>query len=342
MKFLSAIALIDIALTSSVSATLSAIKTHETELAPARADLINFADELASIKSELLAAMESNNEEQGIELAALKANNEEQGIELAAVKADNEEQGIELDAVKAELAAVKSDLSAALKSKSELNESAENGPFSNPEKNHLRQLRKTSKEGERDNDLVNSAYAGGAHKDKRALLGFPVDPFKKLSSDLKLKSLYVYEKLDAGETRTIFQSGPIKVDAGCGGGTPATQTDICDDESEVCLGVTLEYDEDILVFGDMEMDGVMSKPPINSDTQVLLAGDVYTGELWDVSRSGNDIDDGAIWTSTGHYFGWNGDSLIGVQRDGGLSIVGGNCIIAGVINYVIPAFGESV
>lgn len=311
MKFLSAIAIIDIALTSSVSATLSAIKTDETELAPAKADLINFKDELASIKSELLAT---------------------------------KEQGIELAAVKAELAAVKSDLSAALKSKSRLNESAENGPFPNPEKNHLRQLRKTSKEDERKDDLVNSAYAGEAHKNERALPGFPVDPFKKLSSDFKLKSFYVYEKLDAGETRTVFQSGPIKIDAGCGGGTSATKSDICDEDDEVCLGLTLEYDEDILVFGEIEDDAGLNDSPINSN-QVLPAGQVYKNEIWYVSGSGNDVDDGAIWTSTGHYFGWDGESLIGVQRDisaGGLSIVGGNCIIAGVINYVIPAFGESV
>jgi len=330
MKFLSAIALIDIALTSSVSATLSAIKTHETELAPAKADLINFIDELASIKNEL----NSKIAKQDIMLAAMESNNEEQGIELAAVKA--------------ELAAVKSDLSAALKSKSRLNESAENVPFSNPEKNHLRQLRKTSKEDERKDDLVNSAYDGGANKDKRALLGFPVDPFKKLSSDLKLKSFYVYEKLDAGETRTVFQSGPIKVDAGCGGGTSATQSDICSSYGEVCLGLTLEYGEDILVFGEIKDDCGIDDSPINSN-QVLPAGQVYKNEIWDVSGddyySGNDIDSGAVWTSTGHYLGWDGDSLIGVQRDisaGGLSIVGGNCIIAGVINYVIPAFGESV
>ena len=103
MKFLSTIALIGIASTSSVSANLSVIKAHETEFAPANNLIKLFTDELASIKNELTSKIAK----QDIELAAMKENNEEQGVKLA-------KQGIELAAVKAELAAAKSGLSVGL------------------------------------------------------------------------------------------------------------------------------------------------------------------------------------------------------------------------------------
>lgn len=35
------------------------------------------------------------------------------------------------------------------------------------------------------------------------------------------------------------------------------------------------------------------------------------GELWDVSDIGNDVDEGALIASTGHFIGWNGESVIG-------------------------------
>lgn len=352
MKFISAITLIGFTLASSVSANSPAIKTHETEFASDRADLAQadllqlFTAELASMNAKLakqgieLAAMKADKEEQDRKLAAVRANNEEQETKFAIMKANNEEQDIELAAVKAELATVKLDLSpdemaAALKSKFQLKNSAEDRIFSNPEKNHLRQLRKNSEEDEREDNPVDLAPAVKANENQRAL-AFPVNPINKLRSDLKLKSYYVYEKLDAGETRDVFVSGPVRIQASCGGGTSGTAPDFCSGNGDVCLGLTLNHDEDMLVFGDIAGDPAMDDSPIVQQTRVLPAGQEYKKAIWEISNAGNNKDDGAIWTSTGHYFGFDGDSLIGIQRDDGLEVVGGNCIITGVVNYVIP------
>lgn len=352
MKFISAITLIGFALASSVSANNPTIKTHETEFASDRADLAQadllqlFTAELASMNAKLaeqgieLAAMKANKEEQDSKLAALKANNEEQETKFAIMKANNEEQDITLAAVKAELAAVKLDhspaeMATALKSKFQLKNSAEDRILSNPEKNHLRKLRKNSEEDEREDDPVDLAPAVKANA-----WGFPispVNPVKKLRSDLILQSYYVYEKLDAGETRDVFVSGPVRVQASCGGGTSGTAPDYCSGNGDVCLGLTLNHDEDMLVFGDIAGDPAMDESPIVQQTRVLPANQEYKKAIWELSNAGNNKDDGAFWTSTGHYFGFDGDSLIGIQRNNGLEVIGGNCLITGVVNYAILA-----
>jgi len=356
-------------LASSVSANNPAIKTHKTEFASDRADLAQadllqlFTAELASMNAKLaeqgieLAAMKADKEEQDSKLAALKANNEEQETKFAIMKANNEEQDIKLAAVKAELAAVKLDhspaeMATALKSKFQLKNSAEDRILSNPEKNHLRKLRKNSEEDEREDDPVDLAPAVKANAlefpispavdlapaVKASAWEFPispVNPVKKLRSDLILQSYYVYEKLDAGETRDVFVSGPVRIQASCGGGTSGTAPDYCFGNSDVCLGLTLNHDEDMLVFGDIAGDPAMDDSPIVQQTRVLPANQEYKKAIWELSNAGNNKDDGAFWTSTGHYFGFDGDSLIGIQRDNGLEVIGGNCLITGVVNYAI-------
>ena len=94
--------------------------------------------------------------------------------------------------------------------------------------------------------------------------------------------------------------------------------------------------EDLLVFGDAAKDSGLNEPPIGDTLpQVLDAGVTYTTELWDVTRSTNDIDEGGVWAN-GFYVGWDGESFIGVRSDNELGVIGGNCQIAGVFNYVIP------
>ena len=146
-----------------------------------------------------------------------------------------------------------------------------------------------------------------------------------------LKSFFVNEVMDTGDEVTIMESGPISIKAACG--NPG-----CSSNSEVCLVLKLEYDEDILVFGDLDDDSGLNDDPIDCDN-VLTAGDVYEEEMWDVSSEGNGSDNRAVWTSTGHYVGWGGDWMVGIQRDDALEVVGGNCIVAGVINYYIPNQG---
>jgi len=140
-----------------------------------------------------------------------------------------------------------------------------------------------------------------------------------------MRQLYIEENLATGETVTVYEAGPIKVEASCGG--------ICDGSGEVCLVLTLfDANEDLQVFGDIQGDSGLNDPPISNN--VLPKNTVDKEQMWDVSSSGNDEGDGAVWIG-GYYLGWDGDSFIGLQRDGGL-LIGGNCQIAGVFNYFIP------
>ena len=148
-----------------------------------------------------------------------------------------------------------------------------------------------------------------------------------------MRQLYIEENLATGETVTVYEAGPIKVEAFCGDDIDP----VCDfADGEVCLVLTLfDANEDLQVFGDIEDDFGLDNPPIVNN--VLPKGMEYKEEMWDVgfdSDSGNDTDDGAVWIG-GYYLGWDGDSFIGLQRDDGL-LIGGNCQIAGVFNYFIP------
>ena len=65
--------------------------------------------------------------------------------------------------------------------------------------------------------------------------------------------------------------------------------------------------------------------------------------MWDVGfsngDSGNDFGEGAVWIG-GYYLGWDGQSFIGLQQDGGLQVIGGNCQLAGVFTYFVPEDNE--
>ena len=146
-----------------------------------------------------------------------------------------------------------------------------------------------------------------------------------------LKSLYIEENLDAGEVVTVYEAGPIKVEASCGG---TGEGGICNEDGEVCLVLTLfDANEQLQVFGQLNSDGGLDDPPIVDN--VLPANTEYKGEMWDVSSSGNEIDDGGVWAG-GYYLGFDGDTFLGLRRSGGLQVIGGNCQIAGVFNVVVP------
>ena len=142
-----------------------------------------------------------------------------------------------------------------------------------------------------------------------------------------MRQLYIEENLATGESVTVYEAGPIKVEASCGG------TGFCSSSTEVCLVLTLfDANEDLQVFGDIEDDSGLDDYPIVNN--VLPANTEYKEEMWQVSSTGNDTNDGAVWIG-GYYLGWDGDSFIGLKRDDGL-LIGGNCQIAGVFNYFIP------
>ena len=149
-----------------------------------------------------------------------------------------------------------------------------------------------------------------------------------------LKSLYIEENLDTGDTVTVYQAGPIKVEASCGG---TGQGGICSN-GEVCLILTLfDANEQLQVFGDIRADSGLDDEPIVDN--VLPANTEYKKKLWEVSTSGNDTNNGGVWIG-GYYLGYNGDSFLGLQRDGGLQVIGGNCALAGVFNVFVPEDGE--
>ena len=158
-----------------------------------------------------------------------------------------------------------------------------------------------------------------------------VDKAEKVTQGFR--QLYIEENLDDGETVTVYEAGPIKVEAGCG--------TACESSDDVCLTLTLfNANKDMLVFGDASRDGGLDGSPINDN--FLSAGVTYTTELWNVDIdpdgdrfSGNDADDGAVWVD-GYYLGVDGESFVGILRPGGLPVIGGNCQIAGVFNYFIP------
>ena len=147
-----------------------------------------------------------------------------------------------------------------------------------------------------------------------------------------MRQLYIEENLATGESVTVYEAGPIKIEAFCGDTDP-----VCDGDGEVCLVLTLfDANEDLQVFGDIEDDSGLDEHPIVNN--VLPANTEYKEEMWDVFSSGNDENDGAVWIG-GYYLGWDGDSFIGLLRDDGL-LIGGNCQIAGVFNYFIPKDDE--
>jgi len=168
------------------------------------------------------------------------------------------------------------------------------------------------------------------------------------------RQLYINENLASGQEVTVYQAGPIKIEAGCGLGSFCNsgcrrslnqdQADqdqaprqLCHPFTEVCMRLTLyDANEDLQVFGQINYDsGIDGFPIVNN---VLAADTVYKQEMWDVSSSGNDPDNGAIWAG-GYYLGWTGDAFIGLQRDDGL-LDGGNCQLAGVFDYFIPTDHE--
>jgi len=153
------------------------------------------------------------------------------------------------------------------------------------------------------------------------------------SPQSQFQSLYIEENLDAGETVTVYEAGPIKVEASCGG----TGT-ICSSTGEVCLVLTLfDANEDLQVFGDTGTDvGLDGIPIVNN---VLPKNTELQNELWDVSGSGNQPGDGGVWAN-GYYLGWDGDSFIGLRRSGGLTVIGGSCQIAGVFFAFVPEDDE--
>ena len=68
---------------------------------------------------------------------------------------------------------------------------------------------------------------------------------------------------------------------------------------------------------------------------VLAKNTEYKSELWAVQGSSNDNGKGGVWAN-GYYLGYSGESFIGLQRNGGLQEIGGNCQIAGVFNSIVP------
>lgn len=136
------------------------------------------------------------------------------------------------------------------------------------------------------------------------------------------RGLYIGENLDTGDAVTVYEAGPIKVQVGCGQPT-------CDSTSEVCLILTISNtgEDDILAFGSTEGDENFSA--------TVSPGDTFLTELWDVSSVGNDGGEGAVWVD-GHYLGYVGDSFIGIRSSSELEVIGGNCQVAGVLDYFIP------
>ena len=144
----------------------------------------------------------------------------------------------------------------------------------------------------------------------------------------QLKQYFIKTVLNTGDEKLIMNNGPIKITARCYSG-------------EVALDLEITHDEDVLVFGDSDDDQGLDGSPLSNN--VLTAGVTYSNKIWDVSSSGNNIDDGAIVVMTADetwYVGWSGDSLVGVRNNVGLPILGGNCAIAGVFSYSFPNMGK--
>ena len=92
-----------------------------------------------------------------------------------------------------------------------------------------------------------------------------------------MRQLYIEENLATGESRTVYEAGPIKVEASCGAGS------LCDNSfgDEVCLVLTLfDANEDLQVFGDIEDDSGLDDSPIVNN--ILPKNTEYKEEMWDV------------------------------------------------------------
>ena len=149
-----------------------------------------------------------------------------------------------------------------------------------------------------------------------------------------LKSEYIEEILGEGQTKTVYEAGPIKVEASCGDDSDGG---LCSSNA-VCLVLTLfDANEDLQVFGDIDSDQNIDDCGVVDN--VLPKGTVYKQIMWDVIRSsGNDDAEGGVWAN-GYYLGWSGESFLGLNRDGSeLTVIGGGaeCALAGVFNYVVP------
>lgn len=157
----------------------------------------------------------------------------------------------------------------------------------------------------------------------------------------KVKREFFQYFLTAGETADIWTGGPIRVYLDC-----ATN------HSSIAMRLELMWDEDILVFGDISFDDGLNDLPIIADTQILPANNLYDQVMWYQGTpdpyepeyyqdlvAGNKIDYGAVWTSTGHYFAWDGESVIGLAdvntNEAQMKLIGEdtNCIFVGHFEY---------
>jgi hypothetical protein len=135
-------------------------------------------------------------------------------------------------------------------------------------------------------------------------------------------------RLQEGATYSLFEHGMIEVFVECG-----------TSEVRVTAVVTNDSTEDTMsTFGDSQCEGAFSYsvPPLDS---VEL-------ELWDVSSTGNDIDDSAVGTSMGFYVGLDGETTIGLQRDNANALAdygdNVNCVFMGVFHMFFNEPGEVI
>ena len=145
----------------------------------------------------------------------------------------------------------------------------------------------------------------------------------------QLKHYFFNTVLNTGDEKLIMENGPIKITATC-------------ESLEVSMQLEITHNKDVLVFGESDDDQGLDGYPLSNN--VLTAGDTYSTEIWDVSLSGIDADDGAIVVITDAetwYVRWSGDSFAGVRNSAGLPFLGGNCAIAGVFHYSFPNMGNN-
>jgi len=133
-----------------------------------------------------------------------------------------------------------------------------------------------------------------------------------------IMSKYIMAKLQNEQRSDILTNGPISVEAKCSNGL-------------VTLEATLFHPK-----GDMLVVGYLANGPVNT---TVFQGESWSETMWGTSL-GNYPFVGAIWTSTGHYLGLDGGSVIGVEDTDGtmlhLAGLGVDCVVAGVLQYGFP------
>lgn len=149
-----------------------------------------------------------------------------------------------------------------------------------------------------------------------------------------LRQLYINENLNTLEKRTIYEAGPIKYEVTCTG------------SRGIFLSLTLfNEDGDTQVFGRVDAGSTSIDLSSSSSNNiggspivdfVLPQGEMFSAVVRIVDTASNIPNDGGVWAN-GYYVGYSGSSFLGLSRSDGLQVTGGNCQVAGVLNYFIPS-----